>query len=211
MQKKHIYPIIGLVVVLSLYFGIKALIAHNKGVKETQAMAVYELAVTDLARDDAESAINRCQQALPDLITPENRALCLSLMAEAMGTQQRINEAEERFAEAKKLAPTNLTVFMRAGRMYYNGASKRPQERAMEDYAKAQYNFTEAMKFCPERDFKQKQELLFYLGDIFEKLRLFDEAQRKYEELVKIADMYPDMKNPNYDEVVRRLKILENE
>ncbi|MCE1248081.1 MAG: hypothetical protein LWY06_15685 [Firmicutes bacterium] len=211
MQKKNIYAIVGLVVVLLLYFGIKALINHSREVKETQAMVVYESAVTDLANGNADTAISRCQQILPSVRTPDNKALCLSLMAEAMGTQQRINEAEEAFAEAKKLSPTNMIVWIRAGRMYYDGASKRPEERATEDYTKAQTQFTEAMKFCPERDYKQKQELLFYLGDISEKIGLFDDAQRKYEELVKLADTYPETKHPKYDEVVKRLKVLENE
>jgi tetratricopeptide (TPR) repeat protein len=211
MQKKYIYTVVGVVVVLLLYFGIKALINHSRQVNETNAMVIYEQAGTALGNDDVEGAITRCQQALPDIRTPENRALCLSLLGEAMGRQQRVNEAEDQFVEAKRLAPTNMTVWMRAGKMYYDGASKRPEDKATEDYTKALTQFTEAMKFCPEREREVKQELLFYQGDILEKLKLFDEAQRRYEELVKIADLYPDLKNPNYDEVVKRLKVLEKE
>lgn len=219
MKKNHVYYLIAVIVLFLLISGIRALIKFNKNKREEAAWKTYQTAVTELDKGKYGDAMASCEKALPDLISPAKRGSCLGIFGEALLKDNSETAAMEKLNEAVMLNPADHRTRMVLGKKYYEDAKNREKNEADELYQKSLREYNEAAKFLRLEDFQSQeikyyqnlQTIYYYQGDILEKFKNFGDAKAKYEELIKIAEKYPDYKMDFVEEAMRRVELMEKE
>lgn len=213
MQKKHIIAIIALAAVFVIYFGVRGIGGILRRNREEAAWKLYMQAEEKYSNEQYKEALSLCEQAEPNLYSPDKKASCLALMAELHGKQNQIITAQEIFRRAIKLKPDDYHIRMKYGKTIYNIAGKKDinQEKTQDELRLALRQFNDAYDFCPRFKRRELQDILFYQADILEMLKLFELAEQKYKEMIEIGRNYPDDQSEYFNEAVRRLNILERE
>ncbi len=215
MNKRKILTVLLIIITLGTFILVFTGCKNKK--RQEKAMEKYKTLVVKLRKErkKAEEAsltqifdettpylkiAKACHELLKDVYEPKKKALILSLEGKALGYAHKVEKAEECFKKALQFDRDNYKIYQRYADMYY----------ANRMFVKAAEKYGEALDIVPKTKFKDRIFIMFRLGDISEKAKEFERAQRRYGEIVKLAENY-GIDTEEYREAKRRYTELKKE